>query len=205
MTNSYANRIRDVKGTGVFVPGDDLDTDQIIPAEYLKCLTFEGLGDFAFYNARFDESGEPSEHPLNDDRFMGSSILLSGRNFGCGSSREHAPQSLYRAGFRAIIAESFAEIFMGNCVALGLVCVSASRSNLEKLGALIQKQPTLPISVSLDLCRVSTPSLHFTCSISTTARDAFRGGYWDPLTELLEEPASVQSTFENLPYQEWTT
>jgi len=107
-------KILEVSGTCVSAPGDDVDTDRIIPARYLKCVTFEGLGDFLFYDVRFEQNGEPKKYSLNDPRFTGATILICGRNFGCGSSREHAPQAIYRYGFRAVVAESFGEIFFGN-------------------------------------------------------------------------------------------
>ena len=127
-------QIKDVSGTGIHLPGDDIDTDRIIPARYLKCVTFDDLAGTHFYDVRFDPDGKPTGHPLDDPRFSGASIMLSGSNFGCGSSREHAPQAIYRSGFRAIIAESFAEIFFGNSTTLGMPCVSASREDIESLG-----------------------------------------------------------------------
>ena len=111
--------IQQISGPAVPVPGSDIDTDRIIPARFMKCVTFDGLGDYLFYDMRHEEDGTLKEHPLNEERFQGASIFVSGVNFGCGSSREHAPQALYRAGFRAVIAESFAEIFFGNCTTLG--------------------------------------------------------------------------------------
>ena len=105
-------KINQVTGPAIYVPGDDIDTDRIIPARFMKCVTFDGLGEYLFHDVRFDDQGNKKDHSLNDERFAGSSIMLSGKNFGCGSSREHAPQSLYRAGFRAIIAGNFAEIFL---------------------------------------------------------------------------------------------
>ena len=126
-------KILEVSGTCVSAPGDDVDTDRIIPARYLKCVTFEGLGDFLFYDVRFEQNGEPKKYSLNDPRFDGATILICGRNFGCGSSREHAPQAIYRYGFRGIVAESFAEIFFGNATTLGLPCVGASRHDLGRI------------------------------------------------------------------------
>ncbi len=191
-------------GRGVWVRGDDLDTDQIIPAQFLKCVTFDGLGEYAFYNDRYDEKGTPLEHPLNDERFKGAEVLLSGRNFGCGSSREHAPQALYRSGVRVIIAESFAEIFFSNCTTLGLICVSASRADLEQLGHLIQDDPSSIITVNLDTLEVECGALGFGCSIASTARDALRGGYWDPLAGLLEHSEAVAGTYQRLVYPEFS-
>ena len=130
--------ITQVSGTAVAIPGADIDTDRIIPARFMKCVTFDGLGEFAFYDVRFDpETGEKTNHPLNDERFTNASILLAGMNFGCGSSREHAPQSLAKYGFRAIIAESFAEIFFGNSTTLGLPCVIGKKSELDQIKALV--------------------------------------------------------------------
>ncbi|MDB4680774.1 3-isopropylmalate dehydratase small subunit [Akkermansiaceae bacterium] len=129
--------ITQVSGTAVPIPGADIDTDRIIPARFMKCVTFDGLGEYAFYDVRLDpESGEKTDHPLNDERFKGASILIAGINFGCGSSREHAPQSLTKYGFSAIIAESFAEIFYGNSTTLGLPCVSSSRVKVSLVGPL---------------------------------------------------------------------
>ena len=107
-------KIEEVKGKGVYVQGNDIDTDRIIPARFMKCVTFDGLGEFLFYDVRKDDDGNDKEHPLNQPKFAEASILISNANFGCGSSREHAPQALYRYGFSAIVAESFAEIFFGN-------------------------------------------------------------------------------------------
>src|SRR6201996_9444377 len=123
-------KISKITGTCLVVPGDDVDTDRIIPARFMKCVTFDGLGEFLFHDVRFDENGKPKAHPLNDPAFQGATILIGGRNFGCGSSREHAPQAIYRYGFRAIVAESFAEIFFGNSITLGIPCVTATRADL---------------------------------------------------------------------------
>ena len=119
-------KISQVSGSAVYVPGDDIDTDRIIPARFMKCVTFDGLGEYLFYDMKFHEDGTKKDHPLNDPSYSDSSIMLTGANFGCGSSREHAPQSLYRAGFRAIIAGNFAEIFFGNSINLGMPCVSVT-------------------------------------------------------------------------------
>ena len=119
-------KISQVSGSAVYVPGDDIDTDRIIPARFMKCLTFDGLGEYLFYDMKFHENGDQKEHPLNDSRYQNASVMVTGMNFGCGSSREHAPQSLYRAGFRAVIAGNFAEIFFGNSINLGMPCVSVS-------------------------------------------------------------------------------
>ena len=129
--------IQQVTGRGVFVPGDDIDTDRIIPARFMKCITFDGLGEYFFYDVRKDQDGADKVHNLNDTRFKCANIIVSGNNFGCGSSREHAPQAILRAGYTAIVAGSFAEIFFGNSTNLGVVCVTASDADREVLAAAI--------------------------------------------------------------------
>ncbi len=193
-------KITRVSGTGVYVPGSDIDTDRIIPARFMKCVTFEGLGDYAFYDVRFDEQGETRDHPLNDPRFEGAGILLSGVNFGCGSSREHAPQALNRFGIRALIAESFAEIFFGNSTALGIPCVTASGDDIRKLAAAIETDPSLEITIDVENARVSYGDGGFGIVLLDTAREALVGGKWDPIGELLEGADAVAETAAKLDY-----
>ena len=142
--------IKKVTGKAVFVPGDDIDTDRIIPARFMKCITFDGLGEYLFYDVRKTESGENKNHNLNDPRFAEASILVSGNNFGCGSSREHAPQSILRAGYNAVIAGSFAEIFFGNSTNLGVVCVIASDTDREIISSAIEMHPELEITIDVE-------------------------------------------------------
>jgi 3-isopropylmalate/(R)-2-methylmalate dehydratase small subunit len=179
-------KITQVSGTAVHVTGSDIDTDRIIPARFMKCVTFDGLGEYAFYDVRFDKDGKPTGHPLDDPRFKGASILLSGTNFGCGSSREHAPQALYRFGFRAIIAQSFAEIFFGNCTTLGIPCVIATAEDIAKLAAAIEADPKLIVNVDVANRKVVYGSDSFSVSLPSTAHDALTSGKWDPIAELLE-------------------
>jgi 3-isopropylmalate/(R)-2-methylmalate dehydratase small subunit len=185
-------RILEVTGTCVPAAGDDVDTDRIIPARYLKCVTFEGLGEFLFYDVRFDENGRPKNFPLNDARFAGATILIAGRNFGCGSSREHAPQAIYRYGFRAIVAESFAEIFFGNATTLGLPCVTVSRHDLGRIRNIIESEPKSEMTINLAKETIRLGSDEFAASILPSARDALINGRWDPIAELLEARASVE-------------
>ncbi|MCB1224265.1 MAG: 3-isopropylmalate dehydratase small subunit [Verrucomicrobiales bacterium] len=185
-----------VSGTGVYVPGADIDTDRIIPARFMKCVTFDGLGEFAFYDVRKDAEGHDRVHPLNEARFGGASILLSGANFGCGSSREHAPQALYRFGFRAIIAESFAEIFFGNCTTLGIPCVCATAEDIAELAAAVEADPKVEIKVDLEAQRVFFGERNFTIVIPETAREALTSGKWDPIAELLENKAAVHARMQ---------
>ena len=193
-------KITSVSGAGVFVPGADIDTDRIIPARFMKCVTFDGLGEFAFYDVRKDAEGNDKAHPLNDERFKGASILLSGANFGCGSSREHAPQALYRFGFRAVIAESFAEIFFGNCTTLGIPCVCATGEDIAVLAAAVEANPKVEIKVDLEAQRVFFGDQNFTVVIPDTAFEALTSGKWDPIAELLEHKDAVH---ERMVAQGW--
>src|SRR6187551_383965 len=142
-------KITSVAGRGVFVPGNDIDTDRIIPARFMKCVTFDGLGEFLFYDVRKNADGTDKPHPLNDPKFKGATVLLSGANFGCGSSREHAPQAIQKYGFRAVIAENFAEIFFGNSTGLGMPCASAARADIAKIAAAIEKDPQTEIAIDV--------------------------------------------------------
>src|SRR5512146_2174600 len=140
-------KITSVAGRAVSVPGNDIDTDRIIPARFMKCVTFDGLGEFLFYDVRKNADGTDKPHPLNEARFKGATILLSGSNFGCGSSREHAPQALQKYGFKAVIAENFAEIFFGNSTTIGLVCVNAEREDIAKIAAALEKNPATEVVI----------------------------------------------------------
>ena len=193
-------KITQITGRGVYVPGSDIDTDRIIPARFMKCVTFDGLGEFFFYDVRKNEDGSDKPHPLNDPRFASARILLSGANFGCGSSREHAPQALYRYGLRAVIAESFAEIFFGNCVTLGIPCVTATTADVQKLAAIIEAHPETEVRVDVDKCRVFFGEENFTVHIPDTARDALLAGQWDPIAELLEGESAVAKTADAVGY-----
>ena len=193
-------KITQVSGTAVYVPGSDIDTDRIIPARFMKCVTFDGLGDFLFYDVRKNADGSDKDHPLNDPRFKGATILLSGVNFGCGSSREHAPQAIYRYGFRAVVAESFAEIFFGNCTTLGIPCAVAAAADMQRLRAAVEKDPATAVTVDVDKNRVFFGSENFTVVIPDTARDALISGKWDPIADLLEGDAAVVATAGALDY-----
>lgn len=193
-------KITQVSGTAVYVPGSDIDTDRIIPARFMKCVTFDGLGEYLFYDVRKNADGSDKEHPLNDPRFKGASILLSGVNFGCGSSREHAPQAIYRYGFRAVIAESFAEIFFGNCTTLGIPCAVAAAADMQRLREAVEKDPTITVTVDVDKNRVFFGSENFTVNIPDTARDALTTGHWDAIADLIEGEAAVAATAGALDY-----
>lgn len=194
------DKITSVTGTAVHVPGSDIDTDRIIPARFMKCVTFDGLGEYLFYDVRHHEDGSLKSHPLNEARFEGASILLSGINFGCGSSREHAPQALYRAGFRAVIAQSFAEIFFGNCATLGVPCAIATQENIEKVASAVEADPTIEVTVDVEKCEARYGEEAIPLEIPSTARDAFLSARWDPIGELLEAEGEVSETISELAY-----
>ena len=192
--------ITQVTGKGVVVPGDDIDTDRIIPARFMKCITFDGLGEYLFYDVRKTDSGKNKAHNLNDPRFADASIIVTGSNFGCGSSREHAPQSIFRAGYRAVIAGSFAEIFFGNATNLGILCVSTSNIDRQALADAIEKKPDLDIHIDLEdqQIRFGDDSIEF--EIKSGARESLLKGTYDPLDELLEGTDKVAALTSTLPY-----
>jgi 3-isopropylmalate/(R)-2-methylmalate dehydratase small subunit len=194
--------VKQVTGTGVFIPGADIDTDRIIPARFMKCVTFDGLGEFAFYDVRFDsETGEKTNHPLNDARFKDASILIAGVNFGCGSSREHAPQSLRKYGFNAVIAESFAEIFYGNSTTLAMPCVMASAADIAALRTAVEAKPDTIITIDLEKMTVRTCcDLEFPVKMPESAREALISGRWDPIQELIDNDAAINDRAKALHY-----
>ena len=188
--------IKQVSGTGVPLLLDDIDTDRIIPARYLRCVTFDGLGEHAFE----DDRKQDAEHPFNNAKYAGAGVLVTGRNFGCGSSREHAPQALIRWGIGAVIGESFAEIFFGNCTALGVPCVCATSEQLQQLAAAIEADPQLDIVVDVKSCTVRYGDESFTGVIPEGTRTALVSGQWDFLTELLAGEEQIRAAAGGLPY-----
>jgi 3-isopropylmalate/(R)-2-methylmalate dehydratase small subunit len=193
-------QITQVTGGAVHVPGSDIDTDRIIPARFLRCVTFDGLGEFAFYDERMNADGSEKSHPLNDPRFLGAKILLTGSNFGCGSSREHAPQALYRFGFRAILAESFAEIFFGNSITLGMPCAVMAPLDIEALAGLVEEDPALLVTLDLLEGKVTAADMDFRATVPDHAREVLVKGKWDPIGELLESLPEIKHVAHALPY-----
>ena len=193
-------KVRKINGRSVYVPGNDIDTDRIIPARFMKCVTFDGLGEYLFYDVRKDSDGNDKDHPLNETRFSDASVLISNANFGCGSSREHAPQALYRYGFRAVIAESFAEIFFGNCCALGMPCVAATKESVKSLAELINEVPETEVSIDVVNSTVRAGDLNFSVDIPTGAKEALTNGRWDPIAELQEAKESIDHLVTDLGY-----
>ena len=190
------SKITQVAGSGIPLLLDDIDTDRIIPARFLRCVTFDGLGEHAFE----DDRQQNPQHPFNNPVYRQAAVLVAGRNFGCGSSREHAPQSLIRWGIKAIVAESFAEIFFGNCTALGTPAVCASPDALEKLDQLIQADPTCEIVVDLQTMTVTCGDFSCPVTMPDSARDSLLSGQWDFLNLLLENEAAIRTTDRQLPY-----
>ena len=193
-------KITSVTGRAVTVPGNDIDTDRIIPARFMKCVTFDGLGEFLFYDVRKNADGTDRVHPLNDSRFKGATILLSGANFGCGSSREHAPQAIQKYGFKAVIAENFAEIFFGNSVTLGIPCACAKREDIAKISAAIEKDPQTEVTIDVAKQEIRFGGQSVPATFRETARDALVNGRWDAIGELLDGIPSVKETAKKLPY-----
>ncbi len=193
-------KISSVSGRAVQVPGNDIDTDRIIPARFMKCVTFDGLGEFLFHDVRKNADGTEKPHPLNDPRFKGATILLSGANFGCGSSREHAPQAIQKHGFRAVIAENFAEIFFGNCTTLGIPCATASRADIAAIAAAIEAKPGLEVVLDVAKQEVRFGGRSVSAEVRPAARDALVNGRWDAIGELLDGVPAVKSRAGALPY-----
>ncbi len=189
-------KIERVTGTGIPLLLDDIDTDRIIPARYLRCVTFDGLGEHSFE----DDRKQDPHHPFDDPRFKGAKILVAGRNFGCGSSREHAPQALQRWGIAAIVAESFAEIFFGNCTALGLPCVRASHADLKQLGDAIVANPKLVLTVDLVQQTVQYADKSVPCTMADGPRKALVTGEFDFLAQLLAGKEQIREKAASLPY-----
>jgi 3-isopropylmalate/(R)-2-methylmalate dehydratase small subunit len=193
-------RIERVEGSAVAVRGDDIDTDRIIPARYLRCVTFEGLGEHAFEDDRRGLSAKGKLHPLDDPRHRSASILVVNRNFGCGSSREHAPQSLLRRGIRGIVGESFAEIFFGNCLILGLPCLTASRESVELLMRFAEAEPEGRVSLELARETISFGGRSAEGRLPAGARDSLLKGTWDATGLLLDRYEEVEAVAGRLPY-----
>src|SRR5215207_6920001 len=187
-------KITQIAGRGVYVPGNDIDTDRIIPARFMKCVTFDGLGEFLFHDVRKNADGSDKPHPLNDPRFKGATVLLSGANFGCGSSREHAPQAIQKYGFKAVIAENFAEIFFGNCTTLGMPCATASREDITKIAAAIEKNPQTEIVVDVMKQEIRFGGQTVQAEVRPADRDALINGRWDAIAELLDGMAAMKAT-----------
>ena len=188
--------ISHLSGPGLPLRGNEIDTDRIMPARFLRSISFEGLEQYVFVD---DRAANPA-HPYNDPRYKNASILVVNANFGCGSSREHAPQGLMRAGIRAIVGESFSEIFQGNSAMIGLPCFAADHGSIDQLQTLIEQSPEITISVNVDDGAVRAGALHFNATLPAALRDAFLSGQWNPTAMLLDRFEEVQAVAERLPY-----
>lgn len=183
-----STRIVRIRGRAVPVAGDDVDTDQIMPSRFLRRLTFAGLEDHIFEDLR-----SRNEHPLDNPRYAGATIMIVERNFGCGSSREHAPQGLLRSGIKAIIGESFGEIFAGNCVSIGLVSVTAARDDRLWLSDLCRTEPNAIVELDLQAKLICASGRTMPCDIPEGRRLQFLNGDWDPLRLLLASPTALDA------------
>ena len=190
-----------ITGTAVPIPGDDIDTDRIIPARFLKEITFERMGEFLFYDVRFDASDNIIEdYPLNLPEYQNPTFLIVGQNFGCGSSREHAPQAIMRFGIQAVIGESFAEIFAGNCKAIGVPVVTASAEDIATLFDYVAKNPDQPLDLNLESRTVSAGDKVIQVNIADERLSAFISGTWDASALLKANLDQIKQVGERLPY-----
>ncbi len=191
-----ASSITKIDGTGIAVRGNDIDTDRIIPARFLRMITFEGLGEYAFED---DRKSNP-DHPFNNDAYKGASLLLANGNFGCGSSREHAPQALNRWGIQAIVSESFAEIFQGNCTAMGIPCVTASPADVARFQDHIEENPDEPMTLDLTRKTLTSGDLSIPVTLPEGNRKSLLEGAWDATGMLIEGAVVTRETADSLPY-----
>jgi len=196
------SQVKTVSGQGIPVVGNDIDTDRIIPARYLRCVTFEGLGDKAFADDRTQEKGQ---HPFDRPQYQGANILVVNGNFGCGSSREHAPQALQKWGIQAIVGESFAEIFFGNCLAMGVPCVTAEPETVKQLQRILEENPQAPITVDLEAMNVHSGDFQASVSMPEGVRQTLITGTWDSCGQLVKQVDQVRETAAKLPYLKWET
>ena len=193
-------KITDIEGTAVTIRGNDIDTDRIIPARYLKEVSFARMGEYPFFDERFDASGNLKPHPLNDPKFKGASLLFVNQNFGCGSSREHAPQALYRWGINAIVGESFAAIFAGNCTMMGVPAVTVSTREIENLMQAVENDPTTRFRLDLQAKSISFGEHKIAVDLPETYRSALTSGSWDSTAMLRANLSEVKKTAAKLPY-----
>ncbi len=191
--------IKEIKGKAMPMVGDDIDTDRIIPARFLRCVTFDGLGEQAFRDERFDINGNPTNHPMNKEEYKNAKIMISGNNFGCGSSREHAPQAIKRAGYEAVIAESFAEIFYGNSSVLGLVCITMPKDEILELANIIEKSPDTEVTIDIEKATIKAGDKIYQAGIKETLQKSLLNGTYDTIFELIKNKDKIAEMDKNLP------
>ena len=192
--------IDNITGRGLPLRGNDIDTDRIIPARFLKSVRFEGLENHAFEDDRQQLQERGQTHPFSDPQYAGARVLLVNGNFGCGSSREHAPQALQRWGIKAVIGESFSEIFFGNSVALGMPCLTVSAGDMEQLMSAVEANPKLEMTVSVSTATVEANGKKYRANIPAGSREAFTAGTWDATGLLLDDFDQVKKVAQSLPY-----
>ena len=197
MADFPSGPIQRVEGRALVVAGEDIDTDRIIPARFLKCVSFDALGEQAFADDRKELEGT---HPFDQPQFQGASILVVNGNFGCGSSREHAPQALMRWGIRAVVGVSFAEIFFGNCLALGIPCTTAAPDQVLSIQAAIQADPSRAWTLDLEVMKFSAAGESWTVSLADGPGEMLRSGRWDATSQLLANGPQVDALMEHMPY-----
>jgi 3-isopropylmalate/(R)-2-methylmalate dehydratase small subunit len=188
--------ISHLEGHALPLRGNDIDTDRIMPARFLVAVSFEGLEQHLFED---DRKADPA-HPFNDPRYGGATILVVNANFGCGSSREHAPQGLARAGYRALVGESFSEIFQGNAAMLGMPCFVASHDDIDRLQALVEQSPDVEIAADVASGAITAGPVRLTAALPAALRDGFLSGQWNPTAMLLDRFDEVRAVAARLPY-----
>lgn len=196
------SEVKTISGRGIPLKGNDIDTDRIIPARFLRCVTFDGLGEQVFADDRQQNHGE---HPFDLPQYQGANILVVNGNFGCGSSREHAPQALLRWGIEAIVGESFAEIFFGNCVALGIPCVTVTPEMAGQLQEHLAQNSKASLSVNLEKMEVNCEELNVSVQMGEGSRQMFLTGKWDSCGQLIANAEQVKTTAAGLPYMAWAS
>jgi 3-isopropylmalate/(R)-2-methylmalate dehydratase small subunit len=197
---TMVSEIKTISGRALPLIGNDIDTDRIIPARYLKAITFDGLGEAAFIDDRKALNGE---HPFDLPQYQGAKILIVNRNFGCGSSREHAPQAIAKWGITALIGESFAEIFFGNCVAMGIPCVTAESATVKQLQELVASNSSQSVTIDLETLQVQIGDFTATVHMGEGTRTAFTSGTWDACGQLVANAEQVKAIAAKLPYIAW--
>ncbi len=201
MTEKERKAVRRVAGTGVPLRGDDIDTDQIVPARFLKEVTFDNMGKYAFYDARRSEDGSMNDHPLNV--YTGGNVLVVNDNFGCGSSREHAPQALMRWGIEGIVGESFAEIFADNCKSLGVPTVTLDAEDVDEIQTRIEEDPETPLEIDVNKERVTVGDDECEANVSDAQKEALIEGIWDTTALMRSSLDRAKDTHDGLPYTDW--
>ncbi len=195
------SEVKTVSGKGIPLVGNDIDTDRIIPARFLRCVTFDGLGEHAFEDDRKSLAGK---HAFDQPQYQNASILVVNRNFGCGSSREHAPQALAKWGIKALIGESFAEIFFGNCVAMGVPCVTPDADTVQKLQLMLTDNPQVNVTVNLEVMKVQCGDFSAAVEMGEAAKNMFISGTWDACGQLVNNAQKIKQTAAKLPYVSWS-